>query len=138
MKFRKDKVFLANLGIIVVGLATAAVGIAIMLQNISEGNPAYYRSAVFAILIGLSTSMAAFFRASMPRTGVAGDERTKRAVEKAGFWSYLILLGCLLILGLVNSFWEAARDFRLMPFVLASIGIFSCGILTYYFDKKGE
>ncbi|MCZ7384999.1 MAG: DUF2178 domain-containing protein [Candidatus Methanoperedens sp.] len=138
MKFRKDKVFLVSLGTIIVGLATVAVGISTMLQNISEGNPVYYRSAVFAILFGISISMTAFFRMSMPGTGVVGDERTKKAVEKAGFWSYLILLGCLLILGLVNSFWEAIMDFRLMPFVLASIGIFSCGILTYYFDKKGE
>ncbi len=79
-----------------------------------------------------------FLWMSIPRTGVAGDERTKRAVEKVGFWAYLILLGCLMLLGIVNSLWEQIRDFYMMPFLIISIGVFSWGILTYYFDKKGE
>jgi len=135
--FRKDRYFIVNLVLIVAGLTLAVIGLIRIFQNISEGNPADGTS-VFSILIGLSVSMASFFRIQKPETGVAGDERTKRAVEKAGFWAYLILLGCLLLLGLVNSLWESTRNFYMMPFLISSIGVFSWGILTCYFDKKGD
>lgn len=137
MKIRKDREFILNLSLIIGGMVLAITGFFRMLRNISEGNPADGTS-VFSILIGLSVSMASFFRIQKPETGVAGDERTKRAVEKAGFWAYLILLGCLMLLGIANSLWEQIREFYMMPFLIISIGVFSWGILTYYFDKKGD
>lgn len=134
MKLRKDWYFLARLCLLVVGLAIAAIGIIDIFRNSSEVNS----KSIFPVLIGLLVVMSSFFWMLKPRTGVAGDERTKRAVEKAGFWAYMILVSCLLLQGLINSLWEATKDFRLMPFVFTTIGLISWGILTYYFDKKGD
>ncbi|MCZ7400565.1 MAG: hypothetical protein O8C62_13010 [Candidatus Methanoperedens sp.] len=80
----------------------------------------------------------------MLRTGALGDERTIRAGEKAGLYAFLILMGCLFllsgayILGGTNSFLLAARDSPWTPIIVAHIGIYSWGILVYYFLKKGE
>ncbi len=81
---------------------------------------------------------ASLLRISMPGTGVVGDERTRKAGAKAALYALLILLGCLLLLGVVESFWIAARNSRLTPFILADIGIFSWGVIGYYFLKKGD
>ncbi|MDO9097426.1 MAG: hypothetical protein Q7U60_04825 [Candidatus Methanoperedens sp.] len=134
MKLRKDWYFLARLCLLVVGLGIAAIGIIDIFRNSSEVNS----KSIFPVLIGLLVAMSSFFWMLKPRTGVAGDERTKRAVEKAGFWAYMILVSCLLLQGLINSLWEATKDFRLMPFVFTTIGLISWGILTIYFDKKGD
>ena len=141
MKIRKDKNFLWkfwNLCLVVGGLVLVAIGIITIIRKILEGNPAYDQNAIIDIIIGLDVSIASFLWASMPITGVVGDERTKRAAEKASLYAFLILVGCLLLLGIVNSFWQAIKDLRLMPFIIAHIGIYSWGILTYYFDKKGD
>lgn len=60
------------------------------------------------------------------------------------FGAGLILVGCLFllsgayILGGTNSFLLAARDSPWTPIIVAHIGIYSWGILTYYFVKKGD
>lgn len=79
-----------------------------------------------------------------PRTGVLGDERTRRAGEKASLYAFLLLVGCLFllsgayILGGANNFLLAARDSPWTPIIVAHIGIYSWAILVYYFVKKGE
>ncbi len=138
MKFRKDSSFLWNLCLLVGSIVLAAIGIFKIIQNISEGNPAYDQKAIIAILLGLNIGTASFLWMSMPRTGVVGDERTRRAGAKASLYALVILLGCLLLIGVVESFWIAARDSRMTPFILADIGIYSWGAIGYYFLKKGD
>ena len=138
MKFRRDKYFLVNLCLIIVGLALATSGIIRIFQNISEVDPDSVLQLIFPVLIGLGVAMSSFFRILKPRTGVVGDERTKRGVEKAGLYAFLILSGLLIGSASVAGILQLNINFSLAVIVLSYIGIFSWGILTYYFDKKGE
>jgi hypothetical protein len=72
------------------------------------------------------------------KTGVVTDERTIRAVEKAGTYALMILIGCILVSGLINSFFQLNLNFSLMAIVLPVIGIYLWGILTFYIMKKGD
>ena len=110
-----------------------------IIQKISGGTPNYFgHDIIIQIISSLNLILFSLVILSMPRTGIVGDERTKRAGVKASLYAFLILVGCLLLLGLVNSFWLATKDYRVMPFILAHIGIYSWAILTYYFVKKGD
>ena len=139
MKFRTDKYFLVNLSLLLMGFALATSGIINIFRNISGGNPEYLlRAIIFPVLIGLGVSMSSFFRILTPRTGVAWDERTKRAVEKAGLFAFLILLGFMIASASIASASQLNINFSLVVIVLSYIGIFSWGTLTFYFDRKGD
>ena len=139
MKFGTDKYFLVNLCLIIGGFALATSGIINIFRNISDGNSEYFlRAIIFPVLIGLGVAMSSFFRIIKPRTGVVGDERTKRGVEKAGLYAFLILSGLLIASASVAGILQLNINFSLAVFVLSYVGIFSWGILTYYFDKKGD
>lgn len=139
MKFRTDKYFLVNLCLIILGLALATSGIINIFRNISDGNPEYLlRAIIFPVLIGLGVSMSSFFRILKPRTGVAGDERTKRVLEKAALYSFLILLGFLVVFASIAGALRLNINFSLAAIVLSYMGLFSWGILTFYFDRKGD
>ncbi len=139
MKFRTDKYFLVNLCLIIGGLALATSGIINIFRNISGGNPEYLlRTIISPVLIGLGVSMSSFFRILTPRTGVAWDERTKRAAEKAGLFAFLILLGFMIASASIAGALHLNLNFSLAVIVLSYIGIFSWGTLTFYFNKKGD
>jgi len=138
MKFRTDKYFLVNLCLIIGGFALATSVIIRIFQNISEVDPDSVLQVIFPVLIGLGVAMSSFFRILKPRTEVVGDERTKRGVEKAGLYAFLILSGLLIASASVAGILQLNINFSLAVFVLSYVGIFSWGILTYYFDKKGE
>ena len=137
-KYKNNKTNLLNLCILVVGLALATSGIIIIFQNISEVDPDSVLQVIFPALIGLGVAMSSFYRILKPRTGVVGDERTKRGVEKAGLYAFLILSGLLIGSASVAGILQLNINFSLAVIVLCYIGIFSWGILTYYFDKKGD
>jgi len=138
MKIKNNTQILLNLCILVVGLALATSGIIRIFQNISEVDPESVLQVIFPVLIGLGVAMSSLFRILKPRTGVVGDERTKRAVEKAGLYAFLILSGLLIASASVAGILQLNINFSLAVIVLSYIGIFSWGILTYYFDKKGD
>jgi len=138
MKIKNNTQILLNLCILVVGLALATSGIIRIFQNISEVDPESVLQVIFPVLIGLGVAMSSLFRILKPRTGVVGDERTKRAVEKAGLYAFLILSGLLIASASVAGILQLNINFSLAVIVLSYIGIFSLGILTYYFDKKGD
>lgn len=128
------------LSLVTIGISSVMVifGLYIMRQNISEGNPFYYRGALFAVTFGLSLLPVTFYNMSKPKTRVVADERTKRIAEKAGLYALLILMGCILVSSLINSLLQLNINFGLMGFVLPLIGIYSWGILIYHFSKKGD
>ncbi len=138
MKFRTDKFFLVNLCLIIGGFALATSGIINIFRNISEINPESVLQVIFPIFIGLGVAMSSFFRILKPRTGVVGDERTKRGVEKAGLYAFIILSGLLIASASVAGILQLNINFSLAVIVLSYIGLFSWGILTYFFDKKGD
>ncbi len=138
MRIRRDWYFLARLFLFIAGLAIATIGIIDIFRNSSEVNSEHVLRAIFPVLTGLAIAMSSFFWILKPRTGVAGDERTKRAAEKAGLYAFLILSGLLIASASVAGVLQLNINFRLAAIVLSYIGIFSLGILVYYFDKKGE
>jgi len=139
MKFRTDKYFLVNLCLIIVGLALATSGIINIFRNISDGNPEHLlRAIIFPVLIGLGVSMSSFFRLLKPRTGVAGDERTKIVLEKVGLFAFLILLVFLVVFASIAGALHLNINFSLAVIVLSYIGTFSWGILAFHFDRKGD
>jgi hypothetical protein len=99
---------------------------------------------IIFIIWQLDIVTAAWGFLSRPRTGVLGDERTIRALEKASLYAFLILVGFLIllsgayILGGTNSFLLATKDSPWTPIIVAHIGLYSWAILAYYFVKKGE
>jgi uncharacterized membrane protein len=99
---------------------------------------------IIFIIWQLDIVTAAWGFLSRSRTGILGDERTIRAGEKASLYAFLLLVVCLFILsgayilGGTNNFLLAARDSPWTPIIVAHIGIYSWGILVYYFLKKGE
>jgi hypothetical protein len=106
-------------------------------------SPSYSQNVIIDIIWPLDIIITASLFLSMPGTGAVGDERTIRALEKASFYSFLILVMCLILLsgaysfGETNSFFMAARDSHWTPIIVAHIGIYSWAILAYYFVKKG-
>ncbi|MCZ7382915.1 MAG: hypothetical protein O8C64_15270 [Candidatus Methanoperedens sp.] len=116
----------------------------VIIQIILGRRPSNSQNVIYYIILSLDVIITALGFLSMPRTGAVGDERTIRALEKASLYAFLILVGCLLLLsgayffGGINSFLLAAKDSYLTPIIVAHIGIYSWGILTYYFVKKGE
>ena len=138
MKFRTDKYYLVNLCLIILGLSLATSGIIKIFLNISDGNSENLLRAIFPVLIGLGVSMSSFFRILTPRTGVIGDERTKRAAEKAGLFAFLILLGFMIASASIAGALQLNINFSLAVIVLSYTGIFSWGALTFYFNKKGD
>ncbi len=134
--------------VLVLGLVLLAI---VIIQTILGGNPeilggrpSYSQNVIIDIILSLDAIISASLFLSMPRTGAVGDERTIRALEKASLYAFLILVGCLILLsgayslGGINSFLLTAKDSPWTPIIVAHIGIYSWGILTYYFVKKGE
>ncbi len=99
---------------------------------------------IIFIIWQLDIVTAAWGFLSRSRTGILGDERTIRAGEKASLYAFLLLVVCLFILsgayilGGTKNFLLAARDSPWTLIIVAHIGIYSWGILVYYFLKKGE
>lgn len=126
---------------LVLGFALLAT---VAIQIILGRRPSNSQNVIYDIILSLDAIITASAFLSMPRTGAVGDERTIRALEKASLYAFLILVGCLILLsgayslGGINSFVLAARESYLTPIIVAHIGIYSWGILAYYFVKKGE
>ncbi len=135
---KKDKGYLLSLGTIGICSIMVIFGLFVMRQNISDGNPFYDRSALFAVTFGLSLLPVTFYNMSKPKSGVIADERTKRIAEKAGLYAFIILIGCILVLSLINSLLQLNINFSLMGFVLPLIGIYSWSIMIYFLDRKGD
>ena len=127
--------------VLVLGFVSLAIAI---IKIILGGMPPYSQNVIISIIRWFDIMIAAWIFVSMPRTGAVGDERTIRALEKASLYAFLILVGCLFLLsgayvfGGINSFLLAAKESYLTPIIVAHIGIYSWGILTYYFVKKGD
>jgi hypothetical protein len=127
--------------VLVLGFVSLAV---VIIQIILGRMPSFSQNVIIDIIWSLDVIVSSSLFLSMPRTGSVGDERTKRALEKASLYAFLILVGCLIllggvyILGGINSFLLATKDSPWTPIIVAHIGIYSWGILVYYFVKKGD
>ena len=115
-----------------------------MIKIILGGKPSNSQNVIFHITLSPDGIITASAFLSMPERGAVGDEITIRALKKASSYAFLILVVFLILLsgvyffGGMNSFLQAARESFLTPIIVAHIGIYSWGILAYYFVKKGE
>ncbi len=66
------------------------------------------------------------------------DERSRRVVERAGFYTFFLLIAILLVSGLANSFFNLGLEYTLTINVILFACIFSWIIIGYYLDKKGD
>ena len=78
-----------------------------MFQNIHEGRLNYEKGTLVWFLIEFNILAFAYMnikRINAESQGkTIGDERSRRAVEKAGFFSFFLLLAALMVSGLANS-----------------------------------
>ena len=66
------------------------------------------------------------------------DERSRRAFERAGFFTFFVLIAVLMISGVANSAFELGLEYTMTVNVIWFVCVFSWIIIGYYLDKKGE
>lgn len=141
MKFKETKNMLLmskiNLALSIFLLAFASFWI---LQNIYEGKP-YYEPLPF-VLLGLTLLISSYmnikrFKAESEGNTIA-DERSRRVGEKAGLFTYLLLLGSLIVSGLANIILNLRLEYTSTVYVILVASLFSWIIIGNYLDKKGD
>ncbi len=114
----------------------------VMLKHIYDGRPDYLRDGLFVIL-GLTLLATSFmnikrFKAESEGKKIA-DERSKRAVEKAGLFTFLLLIAILIISAIANSIFKLGLEYTMSTVYVISVAcLFVWMGLTRYFDMKGE
>ncbi|NJD76393.1 MAG: DUF2178 domain-containing protein [Candidatus Methanoperedens sp.] len=113
-----------------------------MFQNIHEGRLYYEKGALGGFLTGLTLIGYACLnikRIKAESEGkTIGDERSRRTVEKAGFFAFFLLLGSLTVSGLANSAFNLKLEYTSTVNVILVACVFLWIIVYYYLDKKGE
>ena len=111
-----------------------------MLQDIYKGKP-YYVQLPF-LLLSLTLLISSYMNIKRYNAESKGntiaDERSRRAVEKAGLVAFLLLLGSLMVSGLTNSILNLRLEYTSAVFVISVATLFSWILIGYYFDKKGD
>ncbi len=111
-----------------------------ILKNIYERKP--YYEPLPSVLLGLTLLAGAYinikrFKAESEGKTIA-DERSRRVVEKAGFFAFFLLLACLIVSGLANSIFNLRLEYTSTVNVILVACVFSWILLAYYLDKKGD
>ncbi len=113
-----------------------------MFQNIHEGRLYYEKGALGGFLIGLTLIGYWYLRIKRinaeSQGKIIGDERSKRTVEKAGFYAFFLLLAALMVSGLANSIFNLGLEYTSSVNVILVACVFLWIIVSYYLDKKGE
>ena len=141
MKLKENKKMLLmskiNLALSVVLLALASFW---LLQNIYEGKP-YYETLIFVIL-GLTLLISAYFNIKRFKAESEGitiaDERSMRVGEKAGSFTFLLLIAVLIVSGLANIIFNLQLEYTSTVYVISVASMFSWIIIGHYIDKKGD
>ncbi len=110
------------------------------LQNIYEGKP-YYEPLIF-VIFGLTLLISAYFNIKRFKAESEGkiraDERSLRVGEKAGSFTFLLLIAVLIVSGLANSILNLRLEYTSTVEVISVAGMFSWIIIGRYIDKKGD
>jgi uncharacterized membrane protein len=110
------------------------------LQNIYEGKP-YYEPLIFFIfgltlLIGANLIIKRFKAES--EGIIRADERSLRVGEKAGSFTFLLLIAVLIVSGLANIIFNLRLEYTSTVYVISVASLFSFIIIGRYLDKKGD
>lgn len=104
--------------------------------------PFYLETTIISFMLGSYVLLSAYLRRKRITAELEGetiaDERSKRAFERAGFFSFFLLIAVLMISGLANSAFELGLEYSMTVNVILFACVFSWMFIGYYFDKKGE
>ena len=94
------------------------------------------------VILGLTLLISSYlnikrFKAESERITIA-DERSRRVGEKAGLFTYLLLIAVMIVSGLANSIFILGLEYTVTVNVILVASVFSWIIIGYYLDKKGE
>ncbi len=111
-----------------------------MLKHIYDGRD-YSRDGLF-VIIGLTLLATSFMNIKRYKAESEGktiaDERSRRAVVKAGLFAFLLLIVMLIISGVANSAFNLGLEYTMTVNVILFACIFAWMGLTHYLDKKGD
>lgn len=104
--------------------------------------PFYLETTIISFMLGSYVLLGAYLRHKKITAELKGekiaDERSKRAFERAGFFSFFLLIAVLIISGLANSAFGLGLEYTMTVNVILFACVFSWIIIGYYIDKKGE
>lgn len=104
--------------------------------------PFYLETTITSFMLGPFILVNAYLNRKRITAELEGktiaDERSRRVGERAGFYTFFLLIAILLISGLANSFFNLGLEYTLTVNVILFACIFSWIIIGYYLDKKGD
>lgn len=113
----------------------------VMFKHIYDGRPDYLRDGLFVIL-GLTLLTTSFMNIKRYKAESEGktiaDERSRRAIEKAGLFTFLLLITILFVSGMANSIFNLRLEYTITVIMILFACLYSWIILTIYLDKKGD
>lgn len=102
----------------------------------------YPETTITSFMLGSYVLLNAYFRRKKITAELEGqiiaDERSKRAFEKAGFFSFFLLIAVLMISGLANSAFKLELEYTMTINVILFACVFSWMFIGNYLDKKGD
>ena len=131
MKFRKDKDILSFIGI---GSTSIILGIvALFFQT---GSKTIMVLGGISILVGLMMCIMALVASTKPKSELIQDERITRINEKAGYFSFWIVLLAVTILYWADKIWSLDVVLKDMYSTALLVGIYSWIILRWHYNKR--
>ncbi len=131
------KLLLANK----INIALGTILLAIALFELFR-KPFYLGTTISSFILGSTLLLSAYIdhkRITAELDGkIIADERSRQAFEKAGFFTFLLLIAILIISGIANNAFELGLEYTLTVNVILFACVFSWIIIGHYLDKKGE
>lgn len=104
--------------------------------------PFYLETTISSFLLGSYLLVSAYFNRKRITAELEGktiaDERSGRAIERAGFLAFFLLIVSLLVSGLANSIFSLGLEYTLTVNVILFACVFFWILIGFYLDKKGE
>ena len=124
-----------------INIALGIILLAITLFGLFR-KPFYLETTITSFMLGSYVLLSAYLNRKKITAELEGktiaDERSKRAFERAGFFTFFLLIAVLMISGLANSAFELGLEYTMTVNVILFACVFSWMIISYYLDKKGE
>jgi len=104
--------------------------------------PFCLETTITSVMLGSFISVSAYLNRKRITADLEGkiiaDERSRRAFERAGFFTFFLLIASLMVSGIANSFFNLGLEYSLTVNVILFACVFSWILIGYYLDKKGE
>jgi uncharacterized membrane protein len=104
--------------------------------------PFYLKTTIIFIILGSTILLSAYLNRKRIMAELEGktiaDERSRRVGERAGFYTFFLLIASLLVSGLANTIFSLGLEYTLTVNVILFGSVFTWIIIGYYLDKKGE